>query len=154
MKQKTTVTATLLGGALAGMVLGLTATRLTPMAKAAPTPVTATAAGTAADLLEGKTYPVTLKAEQFDSTYHILALVDAQGQISRYATRGETASLGGETFLVCYDVPLTDAKTHPPQPQAGAVGNLIYVNMRAVEAMGGIIPITAQPPAAPITAAP
>ena len=104
-----------------------------------------------ADLVAGRTFPVTLKAEQIDSSYHLIALVDGQGQISRYATRGETAAAGGETFLVCYDVPLTNAKTHPPQPQAGTVGALLYVNMRAVEAMGGILPI--QPPDATAPAA-
>ena len=62
--------------------------------------------------------------------------------------------MGGETFLVCYDVPLTDAKTRPPQPKAGATGTLIYVNLRTVQAMGGIIPIepaeTVAPAAAPL----
>lgn len=153
MRQNTTLTAALLGGTLALMGLGLAATRLTPAAKAAPTPVTATAAtGAMADLLAGRTYPLTLKAEQIDSSYHLIALVDGQGQLSRYATRGETASAGGETFLVCYDVPLTNAKTHPPQPQSGATGGLLYVNMRAVEAMGGILPIQPPDTAAPAAA--
>ncbi len=149
MKQKTLLTTTLLGGALAGMGMGLAATRLTPPVKAAPTVTAATpAVGAMADLYSGKTYPLTLKAEQIDGAYHLVALVDAQGHGSLYATRGETAAAGGETFLVCYDVPVTDAKTHPPQPQAGTTANLIYINMHAVEAMGGVVPILPTPPSA------
>ena len=154
MKQKTLLTTTLLGGALAGMGLGLMATRLTPPVKAAPPLTAAPAAGPLADLYGGKTYPLTLKAEQIDSAYHMVALVDAQGRPSLYATRGETVAAGGETFLVCYDVPLTNTKSHPPLPQAGTTADLIYINMHAVEAMGGIIPIPAPDAPVPLTAAP
>ncbi len=151
MKQKTLFTTTLLGGLTAGAMLGLTAMRLTPPAKAAPAPLAATPAlGTVADLYAGKTYPLALKAEQFDPSYHLVFLVDGQGKPSQYATRGETAQAGGETFLVCYDVPVTNASTHPAQPKAGSVGQLIFVNLRAVQAMGGIIPI--QPADAPAPA--
>lgn len=154
MKQKGIMTTMLLGGALAGMLLGLAATRLTPSVKAAP-PAAATApAGAMADLFRGKTYPLTLKAEQIDTTYHLVALVDAQGRPSLYATRGETAAVGGETFLVCYDVPVTNAKTHPPQPKAGETANLIFINMRAVQAMGGIVPILPADTTAPAAATP
>lgn len=157
MKQKTIWTTMLLGGALTAMGLGLAATRLTPPVKAAPglaKPVPAvTAAVTMADLYSGKVYPLTLKAEQIDSSYHMAALIDAQGRTGLYATRGETVSAAGETFLVCYDVPLTNSKTHPPLPQAGTTANLIYINLHPVEAIGGIMPIPASD-AAPLTAAP
>ena len=129
---------------------------LTPPVKAAP-PVAATAtpaAGALADLYSGKTYPLTLKAEQIDSTYHMVALVDAQGHPSLYATRGETVGTGGETFLVCYEVTLTNTKAHPPLPQAGTMADLIYINLHAVEAMGDIMPIPAPDTSPPITAAP
>ena len=145
MKQKALLTATLLGGALAGMGLGLAATRLTPTALAAPAPAAASL-GPMAEMLAGKTYPVTLKAEQIDSSYHLVGLVDAQGQSSLYATRGDMLTVGGETFLVCYNVATTNSPVNPPQPKAGATANLIYIDMRAVEAIGGIIPIA--PPAA------
>lgn len=155
MKQKAILTTTLLGGALAGMGLGLAATRLTPPVKAAPVVAAATpAGGPLADLYSGKTYPLTLRAEQIDATYHLVALVDAQGRPSLYATRGETAAVGGETFLVCYDVPVTNAKTHPPQPLSGTTGQLIFINLHAVEAMGGIIPIQAADTTAPAAPAP
>lgn len=156
MKQKTILTATLVGGTLAGMGLGLTATRWTPPVKAAPGLATpAPPAGAMADLYSGKMYPVTLKAEQIDSSYHMVALVDAQGRTSLYATRGETVAGGGETFLVCYDVPVTNSKTHPPLPQAGATANLIYINMHAVEAMTAVIAIPSAADApAPVPAAP
>ena len=71
----------------------------------------------------------------------MVVLVDSQGRTSLYATQGETAAAGGETFLICYDVPVTNAKTHPPLPLAGATANLILINMHAIEAMGGIVPI-------------
>lgn len=163
MKPKSLLTMTLLGGALAGTFLGLGATRLTPTAQAAPakesskgTAATVPGGPTAAplvDVFSGKTYPLTLPAEKIDSSYHLVGLVDAQGKPAQIATRGETLAVGGETFLVCYDVALTNAQTHPPQPKAGATGTLIYVNLRMVQAMGGIIPITPADTVAP-TAAP
>ncbi len=157
MKQKNLLTMTLLGGALAGTLLGLEATRLTPTAQAAPAKEAAAAPGgavsaTLADIFAGKTYPVTLPAEKIDSSYHIIGLVDAQGKPAQVASRGETVAVGGETFLVCYNVPLTSAQTHPPQPKAGTTGDLVYVNLRMVQAMGGIIPITPSDTAAPAAA--
>lgn len=160
MKQKNLVTVTLLGSALAGTFIGLGATRLTPPATAAPVKapakeptIFAPATSLVADLFSGKTYPLTLPAEKIDSSYHLVGLVDAQGKPAQIATRGETVVTGGETFLVCYDVPVTDSKTHPPQPKVGTTGMLIYVNLRMVQAMGGIIPITPADAVAP-TAAP
>ncbi len=155
MKQKNLLTITLLGGALAGTLLGLGATRLTPSAHAAPVKeTTAPASGSLADQISGKAFPLSLPAEKIDSNYHLIGLVDAQGKPAQIATRGDTTVMGGETFLVCYDVPVTDAKTRPPQPKAGATGTLIYVNLRMVQAMGGIIPIapaeTVAPAAAPL----
>jgi len=158
MEQKSLLTITLLGGALAGTFLGMEATRLTPAAQAAPAKEAATTPGgttaaTLADVFSGKTYPLTLPAEKLDSSYHLVGLVDAQGKPAQIATRGETVAVGGETFLICYDVPVTSAQTRPPQPKAGATGTLIYVNLRMVQAMGGIIPITPADTVAP-TAAP
>lgn len=160
MKQKNLVTITLFGSALAGTFLGLGATRLTPPAKAAPLkaaakePIVSTPTTVPlVDVFSGKTYPLTLPAEKIDSSYHLVGLVDAQGKPAQIATRGETVVTGGETFLVCYDVPVTDSKTHLPQPKAGATGMLIYVNLRMVQAMGGIIPITPADAVVP-TAAP
>ncbi len=151
MRPKTMTAAALLGGLAAGTLLGLAAMRLTPPIKAAPAPLAAAPApGTVADLYAGKTYPLALKAEQIGPTYHLVFLVDGQGKPSQYATRGETAQAGGETFLVCYDVPVTNAQSHPAQPKAGSVGQLIFVNLRAVQAMGGIVPI--QPADAPAPA--
>ena len=148
---------TLFGGALAGTIWGLGVTRLTPVAQAAPAKEAATApAGQAAASLAvvfwGKTYPLTLPAEKIDSSYHLVGLVDAQGKPAQIATRGETLVVGGETFLICYNVPVTNAQTHPPQPKAGTTGDLVYVNLRMVQAMGGIIPITPADTVAPTAA--
>jgi hypothetical protein len=153
MKQRNLLTITLLGSALVGTLVGLGATRLMPPAQAAPPkPSVATAATPAAaplaEAFSGKTYPLTLPAEKIDSNYHLTALVDAQGKASLVATRGETISGGGEAFLVCYDVPLTNSATRPPQPKAGTTGNLLYVNLHVVQAMAGILPITPPDPAA------
>ena len=151
MKQKVILTATLLGGILVGACL--TATRLIPTVHAAPiTAAPAVSTAPLAEMLGGKTYPRTLKAEQIDSAYHLLGLIDAQGQSNLYATRGETAAVGGETFLVCYSVATTNSPTSPPQPKAGATANLVFINLRAVQALGGIVPIA--PPAAIAPAVP
>ena len=140
MRQKAILAATLLGGMLAGA--GLTSVRMTPPAHAAPFAAAPTAPiAPLAEMLGGKIYPRTLKAEQIDSTFHLLGLIDAQGQSNLYATRGETTVVGGETFLVCYNVATTNSPTRPPQPKAGAIANLVYINLRAVQAVGGIIPI-------------
>ncbi len=157
MKPKSLLTITLLGGALAGMLLGLGAMRLTPTAQAAPAKEAATVPGgpaavPLADVFSGKTYPLTLPAEKIDSSYHLVGLVDAQGKPAQVATRGETVVAGGETFLVCYNVPVTNAQTHPPQPKAGVTADLIYVNLRTVQAMGGIIPIAPAEAVAPTSA--
>lgn len=148
MKQSILLTATLLGGILAGA--GLTSQRLTPAAHAAPIPVpTVTSTAPLAEMLGGKTYPRTLKAEQVDATFHLLGLIDAQGQSNLYATRGETVAVGGETFLACYSVATTNSPTRPPQPKAGATANLVFINLRAVQALGGIVPIAAPETIAP-----
>jgi len=140
MKQNALLVTTLLAGVLAGA--GLTSLRLTPTAQAAPAPVPAATSTTPlAEMLGGKTYLRTLKAEQIDSTFHLLGLIDAQGQSNLYATRGETTAIGGETFLVCYSVATTNSPTRPPQPKAGATANLVFINLRAVQALGGIVPI-------------
>jgi hypothetical protein len=140
MKQNMLLATTLLAGVLAGA--GLTSVRLTSTAHAAPI-VAVPAASTAplAEMLGGKTYPRTLKAEQVDSAFHLLGLIDAQGQSNLYATRGETVAVGGETFMVCYSVATTNSPTRPPQPKAGATANLVFINLRAVQALGGIVPI-------------
>lgn len=161
MKPRSLLTMTVLGGVLAGAVLGFGATRLTPTAKAAgakeatvTTPGGPAAANTFGEVFSGKTYPLTLTAEKIDSSYHLVALVDEQDKVSQVATRGETFTAGGEVFLVCYDVPLTTAQTRPPQPKAGATGNVLYVNMRSIQAMAGILPITPTDTPAPTPAVP
>ena len=161
MKQKSLLTITLLGGALAGVFLGLGATRLTPTAKAAgakeaamTAPGGTAVANTFGDAFSGKTYPLTLAAEKIDASYHLVALVDEQDKVSQVATRGETFTAGGEMFLVCYDVPLTTAQTRPPQPKAGATGNVLFVNTRSIQAMAGILPITSADTPAPTPAVP
>ena len=145
MRQKNLLTIALLGGAFAGACFG--ATRLTPPAGAAPAKVfgkeaaPAPVTGPLADAFSGKMYPLTLPAEKLDSSYRLMTLVDVQGKPALVATRGETITAGGDTFLVCYDVALTDAKTRPPQPKAGATATLLYVNLHMIQAMGGIISI-------------
>ena len=154
MKPNARLTAALLGGALAGIGVGLAAMRLTPTAWAAPGPAVTAPANPLTTMMDGKAYPLTLKAEQIDSSFHLVGLVDTQGQSSLYATRGETLTVAGETFWVCYSVPTTNSPIHPPQPKAGATANLIYINMRAVEAVGGIIPIAPPDTTTPVTALP
>jgi hypothetical protein len=163
---KRNISAGLAGAALAAVV-GLTAGRfLGQPAKAAPpvrtpavvapapapvepaattmTPnvanVVAARARTAA-LLSGKVFPLTLKAEQIDSKFHLMRIVDTQGHFGLYASVGDTIVFGNKTFLVIYDVPLTSALAHPPQPKAGTTGKLMLVNMDDVQVIADMTPI-------------
>ncbi len=140
MKQKTAITTAVLAAALLGALLGLGMTRLTPAAKAAPAATTADSA--MATALAGTAYPATLRADQIDSTYHLVDLVDAQGKAATYATKGELVAAGSETFLVTYYVALTSGTTRPPQPKADATAQLTLINLRSVQAVGAIIPIS------------
>ena len=141
MKRNNILTAALLGSAVAAGAVGVTLGRLTPTALAAPVAKPAAAASPLADMFSGRSFPLTLKAEQIDPSYHLVALVDAQGKPSLYATRGETTAAAGETYLVCYEVTLTDPKSGAPQPKPGTLGQIIYIDLHAIQAMGGIIPI-------------
>ena len=154
MKRSNALMIMLIGSIAAG-ALGTTFVRLTPPAQAAPVPAkpaAAVAANPLGDLFAGKPFPLTVSAEQMNAGYHLVALVDAQGKPSLYATLGQTTSAGGETYLVAYEVTLTDPKTNPiPQPKPGTTGQVIFIDLHAVQAMGGIIPIQPAPDIAPAT---
>ena len=144
-------TALLVGGSLAAGALGLTAMRLTPPALAAPPAakpaVAAAPASPLGDLFAGKSFPPTVPVEKMVGAYRLVALVDAQGKASLYATEGQTTAAGGETYLVAYEVPLADPKAgSPPQPKPGTNGQVIFINLHAIQAMGGVIPIQPAPP--------
>lgn len=115
-----------------------------PAANKAPAPA-APAPASLADLLSGKAYPLTLKAEQIDSSFQMADLVDTQGKPGMYATRGETAAVGGETFLAAYFVVVAPghpaAATVPP----GSTLRLAFINMRYVQAMLNPRPAAAAP---------
>ena len=144
----------LISAGIAAGALGMTFVRLTPPAQAAPVAAkpAAAAANPLGDLFAGKPFPLTVSAEQMNAGYHLVALVDAQGKPSLYATLGQTTSAGGETYLVAYEVTLTDPKTSPvPQPKPGTSGQVIFIDLHAIQAMGGIIPIQPPPDIAPAT---
>jgi hypothetical protein len=153
MKRNNMLTAAFTGGVVAVVALGLIWMRLTPPALAAPVakPAAVTAASPLADLFAGKPFPLTVPTEQIDSTYHLVALVDAQGKPSLYATQGATTAAGGETYLVAYEVTLTDPKEGTPQPKPGTIGHVIYIDLHAIQAIGGIIPIHPAETIAPAT---
>ncbi len=139
------------GGILASGALGLTLLRTMPV-QAAPAAAKPATSNPMADLFAGKSFPLSVPAEKMDGSYHLVALVDAQGKPNLYATQGQTTSAGGETYLVAYEVTLTDPKTGAvPQPKPGTSGQIIFIDLHAIQAMGGIIPIQPVPPA-PITA--
>ncbi len=150
MKQNSTLTVILTGGSLVIGMLGLTLLRTMPPALAAPAaakPAAAASANPMADLFAGKSFPLSLPTEKMDGSYHLVALVDAQGKANSYATQGATTSAGGETYLVAYEVTLTDPKTGvAPQPKPGTSGQIIFIDLHAIQAMGGIIPIRPVPP--------
>lgn len=148
-------TALLIGGSMAAGALGITAVRLTPPAQAAPTvSKPAPAASSLADLLAGKAFPLTVPVEKMEGSYHLVALVDAQGKASLYATEGQTASAGGETYLAAYEVTLTEPKAGSPPKLKPGSGQLIFIDLHAIQAMGGIAPVqaaTPEPAIAPAT---
>ncbi len=154
MKPSNTLTLMLTGGILTVGAFGMALMRLTPPAQAAPSaakPV-APSASPLGDLFSGKSFPLSVTAEQMNAGYRLVALVDAQGKASLYATQGATTSAGGETYLVAYEVTLTDPKTSPiPQPKPGTTGQIIFIDLHAVQAIGGIIPIQPAPSVAPAT---
>jgi hypothetical protein len=145
---------------LGGTVFALTAHR--PAAHAAPpaktpappvrppTPAPSQPSVTFADVLSGKTYPNTLKRDELAPAYHFITVIDAQGNPAQCATKGETQSFGGETFLVAYRLPDAPARpagaTDPPPPLPDA--RLILINMHSIEAIGGIRDTETPTPAA------
>lgn len=150
MKRNRILTVILTGGSLTIGMLGLTLLRTMPPVLAAPAAAkpAAAAANPIADLFAGKSFPLSVPAEKMDGNYHLVALVDTQGKANLYATQGATTSAGGETYLVAYEVTLTDPKTGTvPQPKPGTSGQVIFIDLHAVQAMGGIIPIQPVPPA-------
>jgi hypothetical protein len=151
MKRNYLMTVMLTGGIAAG-ALGLTLARLMPPVQAEPIAKPAAAAASPlGDMFSGKTFPLTVSTEQMNAGYHLVALVDAQGKANLYATRGETTAAGGETYLVAYEVMLTDPKEGPPEPKPGTTGQIIFIDLHAVQAMGGIASIKPAEIIAPAT---
>ena len=145
-------TALLIGGSIMAGALGMTVVRLTPPVQAAPPASKPAAANPLGEMFAGKSFPLSLPAEKMDSSYRLVALVDAQGKANLYATQGQTISAGGETYLVAYEVTLTDPKTGTaPQPKPGTSGQIIFIDLHAIQAMGGIVPIQPAPAIAPAT---
>ncbi len=153
MKRSGILTVMLTGGILAIGAFGLTRLRLMPPVLAAPAAAKpAVAANPLGDMLSGKAFPLSVPTDQMSAGYHLVALVDAQGKANLYATQGTTTSAGGETYLVAYEVTLTDPKTSAvPQPKPGTTGQIIFIDLHAIQAMGGIIPIQPAPIIAPAT---
>lgn len=157
MKHKTAVTIFLLAFCAYGALLTFGVKR--PSAQAAPIampvatrPATLMAAGAVSDILDGKTFPSTLTPDQINAGYHLVSIVDTQGKPGTYATKGETVTLGSETFLVAYFVPLTSGIGKPAQPKADATAQLGLINMRYITVLYDIRPVggaVTTPPAAP-----
>lgn len=169
MKPKATAILALLGASLCATLFGAAAKR--PAAQAAPAaPVVSAAPATGAlsDLLSGRLYPNSLPIEQMTTGFHLVTLVDAQGHPATVATKGDTVTLAGESFLVAYTVaaPPTPSPSPAPAGQTGAApagadqagtanagqtsppnttAQLTLINMRYVQAMGVIrdLPTTA-----------
>ena len=133
---------------MAAGAMGLTVMRLMPPVQAAPVvSKPAAPASPLGDLFAGKPFPLTVPVEKMEGSYHLVALVDAQGKASLYATEGQTTAAGSETYLVAYEVTLTDPKAgSPPQIKPGTKGQIIFINLHAIQAMGGIVPIQIAPP--------
>jgi hypothetical protein len=145
----------LLGGSLwLGISVRHSAAQAAPVKPATPTP------NSMADLLSGRLYPNTIKRSALIANYHLVSLIDAQGKPAVCATQGTLLTLGSETFLVAYllppptPAPAADATTPPttvPAPPADEDAQLTLINMRYVQALGGIhdVPPPTAVPAAP-----
>lgn len=144
---------------LAVLVCGATPPRPAAQAAAPPgkpaispasaTPLPAPASASLPSLLSGKAYPAALKAGDVDASFQIVDLVDTQGKPGTYATKGETAAVGGETFLVAYFVAPVPGQPASPTIPAGATLHLAFINMRYVQAM--LNPHSALPQSLPAT---
>lgn len=136
--------ALLLTGAASGVASHRPAAQAAPAAdKPSAAPVNPSAS--LANLLSGKTYAPTLKAEQIDASFQMVDLVDTQGKPGAYATKGETATVGGETFLVAYfAVPAAGQSASATIP-SGSTLRLAFINMRYVQAMVNPRPASAAP---------
>lgn len=141
MKSKAAVV--VLGVAIIGGLTGLSAKR--HRALAAPAAVTVpsgaplmTAAGPMTDILSGRAFPTTLTSQQISTSYHLVSIVDTQGKPGTYATKGETVTLGSETFLAAYFVPLTSGVGKPPEPKPDETAQLGLINMRYITVLYNI----------------
>ncbi len=108
-----------------------------PTARAAdkaPAPAAA-APVTLPSLLSGKLYPPTLKAADVDASFQMVDLVDTQGKPGTYVTQGETATAGGETFLVAYFISVGPGQPAATMVAPGSTLRLAFINMRYVQAM-------------------
>ncbi len=143
----------LLRNSVIALLLALTLWAVTanrPAAHAAapvlPAAGTASAAPVSlASLLSGKVYPPTLKADAVDASFQMVDLVDTQGKPGTYATKGETATVGGETFLVAYFVVPVPGQAASATVPSGATLRLAFINMRYLQAMVNPRPAVAAP---------
>ncbi len=97
--------------------------------------VSASAPVSLASLLSGKAYAPALKAADIDASFQMVDLVDTQGKPGTYVTKGETAAVGGETFLVAYFVVPVPGQPASLTIPTGATLRLAFINMRYVQAM-------------------
>jgi len=134
----------LLIAAVCGMTASRPAAHAAPAADKADLP-TAPAPASLASLLSGKTYPLTLKADQVDAAFQMVDLVDTQGKPGTYATKGETATVGGETFLVSYFVVPAPGQSATATIPPGSTLRLAFINMRYLQAMVNPHPAVAAP---------
>jgi len=151
MRHKATVTISLLAlsacGALLSSVVKLPSAQAAPAAGVTPPAAPATAANASvADVLSGKAYPTKITPEQVNAAYHLVSIVDTQGRPGTYATKGETVTLGSETFLVAYFVPLTSGVGKPPQPKPDEPSLLGLINMRYITVLYDIHAVGASAP--------
>ncbi len=143
MKQKALITITGIGTFIAGAMFSPFLAHMTLPAKAAPPTLTpAPSGGSLATLLAGKVYPISVKAEDIDSSYHILVMVDAQDKQSAYATKGDIFTVAGESFIVGYYTQFTTNPSRGPRPKPGTTGDLTLINIHSIQAMGGISTIS------------
>ena len=119
--------------------------------------------------VSGVSCPLTLKVKDLDDTWRQLSISKVGGAdllsifasssrgvaptLDQYYTHGETATIGGETYLVAYRYALKpsdltgDNASAPPQITPDTTLNLSLINVRQIASLDGIQPF------APVTAA-
>lgn len=135
-----------------GFGIGISAAGWLGRAHAAETAaVTALAAGTGfAAQIAGKSGPAeSISPDTIPAGYRLIRIVDTSSRVGFYVTQGETLSVGGQTFLLAYQVTLFSDADGIQKIARGQTLWLALINMSSAEIVDqmGPVPDVGTPPA-------